>query len=410
MDRQKRAFIDVDGLIEQIDLETVLRFYGVADSVELQRSGNEVRMRCLLNCGKESETGDRAISVRTGDPAKRWKCHQYECGKSGNLVGLIDLLKDGPNMGGRPRGERFKAIARDLEAMANCVASAAAEIVTADGQESPERRAEPPKVNLPLSRSEKVAARALVNLDEKLLRVPDENMNKHAAGYIRSRPYLNPELMGKWRMGYLPHDTGGDKSGGTMRGKIVYPMLSERGEVLTWFGRDPQYEVKRANWESSGRDPKREPRKHHFVKGFHRGLELFGQHARRLDEPGFREAIAEMGILLVEGPNDVIRLDALGVPAVGLCSNRITGDQVQRLAGWAKKLSGGLVTVMLDCDAEGERGSQQTVYELARHCNVHLAWLPTMFNGRFRGKQPESLDLEEWSAIRDALRRGGESS
>ena len=29
-----------------------------------------------------------------------------------------------------------------------------------------------------------------------------------------------------------------------MRGKIVYPMLVEDGEVLTWFGRDPEYEGK----------------------------------------------------------------------------------------------------------------------------------------------------------------------
>jgi len=39
-----------------------------------------------------------------------------------------------------------------------------------------------------------------------------------------------------------------------MRGKIVYPMLSETGEVLTWFGRDPEYEGKHQAWIASGKE------------------------------------------------------------------------------------------------------------------------------------------------------------
>ena len=89
----------------------------------------------------------------------------------------------------------------------------------------------------------------------------------------------DPDVCRRWRMGYLPRDTGGeDKSGGTMRGKVVYPYLSDSGEVLTWFGRDPEFEDKHKAWEGTDKS-EREPEKFHFVKGFHRGLELFGQHA-----------------------------------------------------------------------------------------------------------------------------------
>src|SRR5205085_1849952 len=84
--------------------------------------------------------------------------------------------------------------------------------------------------------------------------------------------FLTPEVCRKWRIGYLPRDTGEDKSGGTMRGKIVYPYLSESGEVLTWFGRDPEFEEKHQKWEASDRS-EREPEKFHFVKGFLRGIE-----------------------------------------------------------------------------------------------------------------------------------------
>lgn len=405
----KRGFINVDELVERIEPEEVLRYYGVAENLELHRSGGELRMRCVLNCGCECESGDRAVAMRTDDLAKRWKCHQYECGRSGNLVGFMDLLKDGAHMGGRPRGERFKAIARDLQDIAEGGTPAAASPAVEPADPIRTCDPEPVKFNVPLARHEKDAARKLVTLDEKFLREANEDMNRYAASYLRKRPWLTRELMSKWRMGYLPHDAGGDRSGGTMRGRVVYPMLSDRGELLTWFGRDPQYEEKRSRWESGGRDPGKEPHKFHFVKGFHRGLELFGQPSQRLTEPGYRKTIRDLGILVVEGPNDVIRLDALSVPAVGLCSNHVSREQVQKLTRWAHQLAGGRVTLMLDCDPEGEQGAKQSLYEIAQYCDARLAWSATMFDGRFRNRQPESLTMDEWRSIRQELSNGGRS-
>ena len=143
-------------------------------------------------------------------------------------------------------------------------------------------------------------------------------------------------------------------------------MRPRREKVLTWFGRDPEFEEKHARWIASGR-AEREPEKFHFVKGFHRGLELFGQHAlsqsfRR------REAHRQFGLVIVEGPNDVIALDALGVPAVALCSNTITREQAEKAAQLAIELAGGIATLMLDCDTEGDNGVQQVVPMLAEIC------------------------------------------
>ena len=81
----------------------------------------------------------------------------------------------------------------------------------------------------------------LVELDRKFITDVAE-MNPKAAAYFRQRPYLSPGVCQQWRMGYLPRDSGGDRVGGTMRGKIVYPMLNEQGEPLAWFGRDPEHE------------------------------------------------------------------------------------------------------------------------------------------------------------------------
>jgi len=255
--------------------------------------------------------------------------------------------------------------------------------------------------NVPLARSENERARELTNLDEKFT-VEIARLNPQAASYFRKRPFLTPELCRKWRMGYLPRDTGGDKRGGTMRGQIVYPMVSEEGEVLTWFGRDPGFEEKHAQWEKEGCEG-REPEKFHFVKGFRRGIELFGQH--RLGEEELREKTQSLGLVVVEGPNDVMRLDALGVPAVGLCSNTVTEDQVQKIARHAWDLCGGRVTLMLDCDSEGESGAKQALWELAQVCRPTVAWSSEMHGGKYAGKQPESLNEDEWEELRLFLTR-----
>lgn len=399
MARERHGYINVDELMPQVSLEQVAAYYGVP-LPELKRVGEEIRTRCFLNCGRTEETGDRALAIRADDPVRRWRCHQYGCGKGGNLVSLCDLLKPGGD--GRPRGDRFKEIAADLRAMVEGVTCSPVP------DRPPSEAAPPPAkerhVNVPLVRSPNERARALVRLDDKFIIEPAE-MNAKAASYFRRRPFLSSEMCRKWRVGYLSHSTGGDRAGGTMRGKVVYPLLSERGEVLTWFGRDPDFENKHTAWEAKNRSG-REPEKFHFVKGFHRGLELFGQEASRLDEPGYRQAVEDLGVIVVEGPNDVIALDALGVPAVGLCSNTITDEQVEKIVRWALRLSGGKVTLMLDCDEEGMKGMQQTVFALAAHSRVRLAWSPEAFGGAFRGRQPESLTVEEWDMVKQSLVKG----
>src|SRR5687767_14013395 len=107
MEREKKSsFVNVDELLPQVTLEHATAFYGTA-LPELHRVGSETRTRCFLACGRTQETGDRVLAIQEGHPAKQWHCHQYGCGKGGNLVSLCDLLKPGASAGGRPRGDRF---------------------------------------------------------------------------------------------------------------------------------------------------------------------------------------------------------------------------------------------------------------------------------------------------------------
>ena len=402
--RERTGFVNVDELQEQITVEDVLQFYGV-DPGQVHRTQRELRMQCVLNCGKEQPTGDRALAIQV-DGVKRWKCHQYDggeaCGQSGNLVGLCDLLKDGASCNGKPRGQRFKDIVQDLQAIAGGTPAAETTAAAPKREETPLPPAEP-KVNVPLKDSDNERVRNLVHLDQNFV-TDVAAMSPKASAYFRQRPYLTPAVCQKWRMGYLPSNAKG-----LLRGKIVYPLLSEKGDELCWFGRDPQYEDKHKKWEPSAGKADQEPRKFQFPKNFNRGLELFGQQASRLEEPGYRDAIAELGILVVEGPNDVIALDAIGVPSVGLCSNQITTEQVEKIAKWARLFADGTVTLMLDLDQAGQSGARQAAYELAQHSRVRLAWSSALFGGRFRGRQPESLSIEEWAEIHAALRRGGDS-
>ena len=111
----------------------------------------------------------------------------------------------------------------------------------------------------------------------------------------------------------------------------------------------------------------------------------------------------KIGLLVVEGPYDVIRLDTLGAPALALCSNRITREQAVKVALLARELSNGIVTVLLDCDPEGLNGMTQCLDYLAQVTPVRLAWNDRMFGGKFRGRQPESLTMKELQELSDFL-------
>lgn len=387
MESRKPGYINVDQLLPNVTLQQVAQFYG-ATLPELKRIGDETRAACFLNCGRNEATGPRALAIQTESPTKPWACHQYGCGKSGNLVGLCDLMKPGANAGGRPRGDRFKAIAADLKAIVEG-------LPPLEQIPPPVKQPAPKEVrNVPLQESDNERARELLTLDQQFVTDP-ALMPPDAAGYFRRRPFLTPETCAAFRVGYLPRSA---KS--LLRGKIVYPYFSAKGhspagDVLTWFGRDPGYETKRRLWEASDRTEP-EPVKTQFVKGFHRGLEVWGENAVR-----GREWPAELptGLAIVEGPNDAINLLHLGVPAAALCSNTITAEQVTRIVSLARELFHERVTLLLDTDEEGDNGLAQVLPQLTERLFVRVPWRRTSHGGRYHDRQPEQLTAEELAAL-----------
>jgi len=97
-----------------------------------------------------------------------------------------------------------------------------------------------------------------------------------------------------------------------------------------------------------------------------RDRELFGQYTARLREPGYREFITEHGLVVVEGFNDVIGLDNLGAPALGIMFNRMTEAQGEKITRWARQLVCGRVTLMFDCEQTGSDGAKEALWYFAQ--------------------------------------------
>lgn len=387
-----RGYIDgIDTLIEKTSAVEVLQQFGQPPP---DKAGGEHRMPCVFDpaCA-ESSYGTMTINL--DDPAKRIYCHA--CGVRGNLLTLLWGLQNGkPPSGGKLRGEEFKqavSLLRELRGQQDAQTQPATPAAAAHTPNAP--ASVPSSVNVPLKDSENERARELVTLHEELI-VDIDQMNPAAASYMRKRPWLTPEVARKWRMGYLPHSARG-----LLRGRMVYGYFDEHDDVLSYFGRDPSFEENWRKWEQRRRPAKGKPVKHRFVKGFQRGLELYGQHGKRLKEQPLRESLKRVGLVIVEGPNDVIRLDCLGIAAVGLCSNRATDTQVQKIARFARLAAGGKVMLMPDTDGEGEEGCKELLWNLHQQEGVvpSLAWTSTMDGGRWKNRQPESLVPEEWEEL-----------
>jgi hypothetical protein len=354
----------------------------------------EQRIPCVFSedC-RDSSYGN--LTVNLDQAANPIYCHA--CGIRGNLLTLMFGMKHGrPPHGGKLRGDEFKEMVQLLQEINGSEPQTTpVQSPTPTESNPPSEPAEPAR-NISLKDSDNERVRELVSLDEQLLVDPGV-MSPKAAAYFRERLWLTPEVAHNWRMGYLPNSAKG-----LLRGRVVYGYANEQNDVLSWFGRDPTFAEKDRDWLARGKPEKGKPIKTRFVKGFHRGLELYGQHGadRLAKNPRLRKSLDQFGLVVTEGPNDVIRLDCLDVAAVGLCSNKVTEEQLRKLTAWSRQLAGGQITVMLDNDPEGEAGAKDLAWKLLeRRLDVRLAWSSQMHDGQFAGRQPESLTEAEWADV-----------
>ncbi|MCA9076552.1 MAG: toprim domain-containing protein [Planctomycetaceae bacterium] len=387
MPRNASYIQDVDRLIEQTPLSNVLHHYGLPPP---EKSSGEHRMVCPFNAEcRDSQYGN--LTVNLDSPAKLIYAHC--CDVRGSLLMLIHGLESGrPPSSGRLRGDEFKAAVNKLKEINGLLDTPTVnrgESLAAETYHPATPPADPPPENIALRMQDKT--KGLVNLWEECV-VDVADMSPPAAAYFRERPWLTPEVCRKWKLGYLPSN-----GRSLLRGMVIYAHENEAGEILSYSGRDVRFDEKWQNWIRDGRPERKKPNKHRYVKGYHKGLQLYGEQANRLLDRKLKESLGQLGLVLVEGQNDVIRLDALGIAAIGLCSNRATDEQIAKIVRIAQRASQGRVILMPDNDEEGESGAQDLLWELASQgLTVKLAWSRTSHDGRFNGMQPENLTEGMW--------------
>lgn len=388
--KNSRYMTDVDQLIEQTRVEQVLSAYGKPLP---EKSTGEHRLPCVFNeACHDSQYGN--LTIKLDDRINRIFCHT--CGVRGNLLTLLHGLEtQQPPSGGKLRGDEFKtAVARLRE-----ISGQTDVAHNASTPATPRAPAVAPQpVNVPLVRHEKAAARELATLHEELI-VDVAEMSPEAAQFVRQRPWLTPELMKKWGVGWIP----GNGRSLFRKSYLVYTHRNERGDVLSYSGRDLTFEQKWQKWLRVGRPEGKKPHKHRYVSGYHKGQELYGGQALRLKETYVRASLDRFGLVIVEGMNDVLRLETLGVAAVGLCSNKATDSQVEKLVRFAQQAADNRITLFPDCDEAGETGFKALLWQLAeRQLEVRLGWSRQMFGGQFADRQPEDLSESDWQIISEA--------
>lgn len=395
------SYIDVDSLQAQTSLAEAADKCGFP--LDVHGSGQEVRIDCLFGCPGD-HAGKREIAVNTGNPQKVFCCHAYGCQFRGNLLTLMH----GMLTGARPTGDKLTG--GEFSRVRKVLAGTPESQPTQQPRSQPATQVAAPAAirNVPLADSDNPKARDLVDLHERLI-MDVAHMPPAAASYVRRHPCLtSPELLRKWSVGVLP--TGGDdKRGWSLRGHVVYPIHSEEGKLLAWIARDPGFEEKERTFLALPPDQRareKPPHKHKVPTGFHRGLELFGQQASRLHEPGYREILAHCGPIIVEGFNDVLALDQLGIPAVAIMSNRITVEQVDKIERWARQLAQGRVSLLFDSDGPGDDGAKDALWLLAqRNLDVRLGWPGSVMLPN-AARQPEHINMADWEeTIRKRLWR-----
>lgn len=383
-----RSWVNADELLAKAHPDQVMLHYGLP--IPEKQSGNNYRISCpVVDCDSEKSSYGQ-FSIELTPP---FRVHCFSCQLRGNLFDLMWVAKHGKRpSGNKLRGAEFKEVLQDLSQLLNGFdASSSDETSTAIMNIKPERvRPEP---NIPLVQSDNERTRELVDLWQQTITDPAD-MTPAASRYFRNRNWLTPELCKKWGAGYLPSD-----SKGTLRGRFIYRIDSVAGVALAYAGRDADFDARKMAWD---RKPKgTQPIKTRFPseKYFRKGLELYGQQANRLAEPGYAQTVKETGILCVEGFNDVLALDAKQQPAVGALSNRVTADQVEKLVRFAQQTDVHKVTLMFDRDEQGQQGQQDAMAKLSKHVPVLDGWTGYLGDA----VEPEQLTAEEWQIQREII-------
>ena len=315
----KDNWVDFKAVKAAVSMQAVLDRYNIN---WLRKKGDELRGRCPIHKGE----GEDAFHVNLAKGA--FNC--FSCKKRGNVLDLTAALEE---CSVRDAALKLK----EWFALSDQVAGAGPKASPPNG-ESPEPR--------------------------------DELTNKPLAFELRGidpvHPYLaargiSRETLDLFGAGFFPGK-------GSMAGRVVIPIHSEKGELVAYVGR-----------AIDGSEPK-----YKFPAGFHKSLVLYnlGQ-AVRENSAG--------AVAVVEGFFDCMKVQQAGHPCAALMGSSLSEDQEEILCRNFRK-----VLLMFDGDEAGRACTEDCLRRLSRRLWVRVADVP-------EGRQPDQLTDEEISQASGSL-------
>ena len=388
----------VDRLLSETTLQQSMERLGV--HVPESKQGN-VRIPCPC-CPQESEYG--TLSINVDRPFNPFQC--FGCGIKGNRIKLMWLLSTGQKPSDGPlRGDNYKQMVDVLWGLSGGEPTASERDTRNAQQAAPVEapKTDPPNQNIPLRLHENEKVRDTVDLHRQLVTDP-AHMTPAASLYFAKRSdWLTPEMMQQWRTGYQSRNVPG-----MWRGQWVFAHRDEAGEIITYSSRDLNFHEKWDKWRQAGAADEKRPAKHRYVSNYHKGLELYGQHQQRLERRELKQWLGRVGLVIVEGQWDVVRLDQFNAFAEGLCMNRATDEQVAKMVRHARVAAGGRIWLMPDNDSEGEKGFKELLWKLStiEGITARSVWSRDAFGGSVDNMEPEDVTPELWNeAILPSLLR-----
>ena len=339
----------------------------ISEHTEVKRSGRQWMARCPLH-------GERTPSLSVSPDKGVYYC--FGCQRSGDVITFVQEIE----------GLDFAGAVETLAARAGI------QLRYTSHDESAARGRR--------KRLLEAVERARDFYHQRLLDSRDGGPARH---YLRSRGY-DGDLVRRWRLGWAPdgwdllarhlglsdddlRDSGlgyvnrAGRQQDFFRGRVLFPINDERGEVVGFGGRvmpdagGPKY----LNTSAEART-------------YDKSRVLYGLHEHR------RQIVKEGRAVVCEGYTDVIGCSEAGIElAVATCGTALTEDHVRLL----KRFSAGRLVLAFDADAAGAAAAARVyAWERRFELEVLVADLP---DGRDPGDLGRSDPDELQRAVQDAV-------
>ena len=339
----RAGLIDFTAIRQSVSFADILTHYDLSPE---KPGSKQVKIHCPFH---EDRTPSCSINIEKGI----FNC--FGCPAEGNVLDFI------AHMEGFTDNPTYNAALKAVEIAGIDIATFKKDGPGAASPQKPRRAAQTAKPARNTPRGQKMPQRAVqpVSDDAKQDAPSTENPVINVSLDLNPQhPFLaerdiDPELATEFGIGYCAK--------GIMRHRIAIPIHNSNGELVAYCGRYAGDPV-----------PDGVPR-YKLPKQFHKSLELFNLHRAMEFDKRY--------VVIVEGIWSVLRLHALGIPAVALLGTSASAEQAALLRAGDLRYA----TVILDGDEAGRAAAPAVIQTLSQHVYVRSLELP-------EGVKPDTMD------------------